>query len=555
MAIKPTEQPEVWASQLLYSSGPKVGQPTKSSSEAGLAVEGHKPGPTEPTTANEFNVFEHKVSLLSRWTFEGRYDKMDDAHIVETDSSGLLSARAADFGDATKAGPSLFVSNSSSDWTARFNCNNTDGVRIQGTYSTASSNQLCLVTSDLDNDQMLHALRVHCTNATSCGGIRIVASAQGVISGEDMLAACTVENTGGTAMQVRAIGSPLPAARFLNREDGGITARFGHGHLETGSKNLDGIAIDCRGGDADPGSLNNSAGEGIFTRGGNSDGTFKMAGNGITAFSGSTATAMPGGAAVWAQTVGSRGIAVEASHNSESATLPVVLATAENNDADCFEAVCTEGGNGVDVFAQAGSGVRITMDPDLGGDVGHAINLQVQNEPTSTSAAGQMWVQQGGSKIDLRTGLGSGTKGYVLVGKNCPCYAKSAYVPAFILSGAQVDQTVAADFTWGTDQAPAAADEVIVTIYGQVNMTNNDATSCTLKVRDKTVGGNPTICSITVAKPDHGVASFTIQAATTSQPYTLPTNGARTFDLVWEGDAGAASGSFKGWVEIKEAAG
>ena len=555
MATKPTEQPEIWASATVYASGPKTGQPTKASSEAGASVEGHKPGPSEPTTANEFNVFEHKMSLLARWAFAGRFDKAADAHILETDSTGLLSARAADFGDPSEPGPTISFINSATGWGIDGTIDSGDGMQLRGLFDAAESSQLMFVDTDMDNTGQLAAVRVRCSNAQSCGGVAIEANAQGTISGEDLLAGLAVSNVGGTGVQVRTSGTALPGVRVLNQTDGAVSARFGHGNLEPIGKNLDGTAIDCRGGDADGTSLAASGGDGAFCQGGafTISGTEKFAGNGLTALSGLSSDAIPGGAAVFAQTVGNAAIAVEASHNSASATLPVISATTGGNLANGIGVSCTGGGAGVSISAEAGSGLSIVMNPD-GGVIGPAVNIETQTRPTTVSV-GTLWAEQVGAVVNWLTGLVGTTHGYIPRVRQSPCYARSAEQDPYILSGSPTDESIDASFTWEPGLVPAETAVVRITIWGTVSQDNNSTTSATLKVRDKTVGGDPTVMTCTVATPDFGVAGNSVVSCTQSALYTLPASGARTFDLVWSGDAGLASGNFRGFVEIQHIAG
>jgi len=554
MAVKPTQQPEIWASATLYASGPKVGQPTKASSEAGAAVEGHKPGPTEPTTANEFNIFENKLSLFARWVFEGRFDKAADAHIVETDGTGLLSARAADVGDSTSPGPSLSVSQSNTDWAAKIDAT-ADGLQIDGVYAAAANAQLAFLDTDLDNANLLSALRVRCSGSPSCGGITVDAIAQGTIAGQSVLAGINVTNSGGTGVQVRTSGSVQDALRVINTTNGGVSARFGHGNLE--ASNLDGTAVECRGGDADGDSGFTAAGDGLFAHGGahTLDGaTDKPAGNGITAISGQSSTIVPGGAAVYAETFGTAAIAVEATHNSTGATLPVITATTGENVADGITVSCEGAGDGVRIAAENGDGLRVTMDPNGGGDIGPAIHCDVQFRPTVV-AIGQIWHEQSGPVTNWMTVLTGTTHGYIPRVRQSPCYARSAVQTGFVLSGVQADQAIGASFTWEPGLEPAEAAQVRVTIWGEVQLDASAGGVCTLAVRDTTEGGNPKILEAFNIRKLVAVAGTATYSTTKATIYTLPASGARTFDLVWTGDAGAESGNFRGYVEIEQIAG
>lgn len=565
MATKPSLQPEIWASALLYSSGPKAGQPTKATSESGAAPEGHKPGPTEPTTANEFNVFENKMSLLARWVFEGRFDKMADAHVVETDGLGLLSARAADLGDPTQPGPSLLVINSNTDWAQRIDIIDADGLRILGTYAPGEEHQLMLVTTSMDNTSQFPAIRVTSAGIPSCGGVEISMAASGVYDGEDLRSALNVYNTGGTGAQIRNQNTVLPALRVLGREDDATSAQFGHGSSEAGSKkNLDGTAIDCRGGDADGTSLKSNAGTGGLFQGGDftTTGTPKFAGHGIIALSGLTSTSIAGGAAVFAQTVGPRGIAIEASHNDASATLPVIVATTGDNAADGIEVVCEGTGVGIDVIAEGQAGVRITMNANGGGGIGEAILMSLQTQKPDSPGAGSLWAQQLTGIPAMRmgvlgaTGLDGTDYGYVCRTMQAPCYAKTPFVASFVMTGTTtVDQVISGDFSFQTGLLPQQASLVRITLWGRVAQDNGSATSATFEVRDKTAVGDPAVLSVEINGHNNGQSGNDKQSCTFSQEYQLPAAGARTFDLVWSGTVGAASGDFRGWVEIEEIGG
>ena len=564
MATKPLEQPEIWASALLYSSGPKAGQPTKATSESGAAPEGHKPGPTEPTTANEFNVFEFKMSLLARWVFEGRFDKAADAHPVETDTLGLLSARAADFGDATQPGPSLLVSHSNTDWAQRIDVIDADGLRLLGTYAAGVEKQLVLVNTSMDNTSQFPAVRVTSSGIPSCGGIEVSMAASGVINGEDLRASLNVYNTGGTGAQVRTQDTILPALRVLARENDATSAQFGHGSSEAGSKkNLDGTAIDCRGGDADGTSLKSNAGTGGLFQGGDftTVGTNKFAGHGIIALSGLTSTSIAGGAAVFAQTVGPRGIAIEASHNDSGATLPVITATTGDNAADGIEVVCEGTGVGIDVLAEGQAGIRITMDLNGAFDIGEAILMTLQVQPPTSVSAGSLWAEQNTGIPAMRMGVlgaagldGSGY-GYVRRTMQAPCYAHTPFIASFVMTGSPTDQVISGDFTFQAGLLPQQASLVVIRLWGRVSQDNTAATSATFEVRDKTVGGDPAVLSVEINTRDSTETGQDKHSCTFSQLYQLPAAGARTFDLVWSGTVGSASGDFRGWVEIEEICG
>ena len=148
-------------------------------------------------------------------------------------------------------------------------------------------------------------------------------------------------------------------------------------------------------------------------------------------------------------------------------------------------------------------------------------------------------------------GMGA-SAGYPIIAKNAPCYARSGE-GNFNLSGSQTNQTIRSTFSFKTDQIPQDSDQVRVTIWGSVSLARNQDNSMTFIVRDKTVGGDPAICTLVIASPPHTTGSASVSmSATFSETYTLPSSGARSFDLVWTGNVTGIDGTFRGFVEIEQ---
>lgn len=235
-------------------------------------------------------------------------------------------------------------------------------------------------------------------------------------------------------------------------------------------------------------------------------------------------------------------------------TQEVVKITAEGEQALVID--CTDEGAPIVITAENAIGVSIGMIEDGGGNVGPSLFMSALGKvPTLGTPAGSMWSQQQTAIVNLRAGMQSGAEGYVRLSKNAPCYARSASVFGFVLSGTPTDQIVLGDFTWDPDVVPSDVAVVRITIWGQISQDSNSITSAGLFVRDKTAGGDPTVHSITIATPDSGVAGFEVHSCTSATIYTLPSSGARDFDLVWSGDAGAASGALDVFVEIEQVTG
>lgn len=88
MATKPIVQPELWASNAVYTTGPFIGSPGKVVPGGPVAAEGHRPGSAFPTPAEYENSQQNRITDLVRWVFLGSSAGAADAHIVETDTSG-----------------------------------------------------------------------------------------------------------------------------------------------------------------------------------------------------------------------------------------------------------------------------------------------------------------------------------------------------------------------------------------------------------------------------------------------------------------------------------
>ncbi len=196
-------------------------------------------------------------------------------------------------------------------------------------------------------------------------------------------------------------------------------------------------------------------------------------------------------------------------------------------------------------------GITIGSVPN-GGVIGPGLNLSSNTLDPTDDSVGTFWNREQNGIDNVKMGMGS-SAGYPVISKNAMCYAKSALAPSFGLSGSPTDQQILANFTFETDMVPQEAAKVRVVIWGKIGLPPNGTNSVELKVRDKTIGGDPTICSITIAhEAVSGATVFNQWSATFSTEYTLPASGQRTFDLVWDGAVPTSAGTFTGYVEIQE---
>lgn len=137
MPTKPLAQPEYWATDAVYTTGPFIGQPQKVVPPGAFAAEGHRPGSLFPTPAEYENSQQNGITGLARWTFAGTYNPDADAHIVETDATGraglhgltvtdLVDETAVQVSGANTVAPTLTVQCS------------TDATRIQASLGVSN---------------------------------------------------------------------------------------------------------------------------------------------------------------------------------------------------------------------------------------------------------------------------------------------------------------------------------------------------------------------------------------------------------------------------------
>ena len=132
MPTKPLVTITEWASDLTWSIGPKVGQNTKFD-YSGIAAQGHIPGIDNPSTANEQNDYQSKMSLVAQWVMAGSSSKLLEARIVEADASGSVGIAALDCGGTTSAvSPALFKENTGTNAASVLaTSGNNDGIRSE----------------------------------------------------------------------------------------------------------------------------------------------------------------------------------------------------------------------------------------------------------------------------------------------------------------------------------------------------------------------------------------------------------------------------------------
>lgn len=103
-------EPEYWATDAVYTTGPFIGQPQKVVPPGAFAAEGHRPGSLYPTPAEYENSQQNRITGLARWVFAGTFNPDANAHIVETAASGYAGLFGLDIVNTVDAASAFTVS-------------------------------------------------------------------------------------------------------------------------------------------------------------------------------------------------------------------------------------------------------------------------------------------------------------------------------------------------------------------------------------------------------------------------------------------------------------
>lgn len=232
----------------------------------------------------------------------------------------------------------------------------------------------------------------------------------------------------------------------------------------------------------------------------------------------------------------------------DGATDPSILV--ENTNVTGADIQITESGNGANIAHQSGVGLQISGTPDAGNQ-GPSIKINPSATESSDLSVGTFWNMSVGGIFQMKMGIGAASPGYMMASLNSPCYARSATVVSFGMVGNASNQPMAADFSFQSGFVPQAAELVKVTIWGKINMPQNESSDIFVKVLDRT-NADATICEINVNNAND--ATWTVnpgQSTTFSAVYTLPAAGARDFALVWSGSVAASQATWTGFAEVE----
>lgn len=562
MPTKPTNNTPIFASDAAYSVGPKVGQPTKSADlGATLAVEGHVPGKDFPTSANEFNAWLNACSQLTDWVFKGTSAKDEDAHIVETDSGGVVNALAIDVGNTNSATTSALIRNNV--FGNALQIISTDAqqsaVRIDSNNTTTGAPVSLDITNNKTGFASHMIVAVTDGGSDSLGGMRIECSTDRPLNSQSASArtqsAVNAVNDDGTALEAISGGS-LAALVALNIADASPSIRAGFGNEDTTPSNQGGNAIECRGGDGEPG-VGIDGGDGINARGGDAvDGTFDTAGGpGIFAKGGASATE-PGGPGVYCQSTGTNSVSMVVDHGNASNSADLAQFSTGDNVANGIVVTCDGFGNAAQLHGQAGAGLLIQQTPEGGGTIYPHMTLVPQTAPSigpDVTDVGDIWVQfETSGPVQMRYQPGA-TRQFIHRGNQPFCalthFQATAVGGAAPEGGAFLE---IATFSFASDMRPTETGTVVLKSHGTARMSLITSETNIYDTRwvDVTAGN---VVIDTKRHDANGTAADRQYDWHHIVEYTIPASGARTLKMEVanvSGDVGSEVTIDEVWIEV-----
>lgn len=253
MPTKPLTQPEYWATDLVYTTGPFIGQPQKVVPPAAFAAEGHRPGSLFPTPAEYENSQQYNLTGLVRWLFLGTSAPDPDAHVVETDSTGRAGLHGLDVNDTvdetavditavSTLAPAMLVTNTSGGGCIQADMGNASsaGFVVQtGTGASAIGNSIVMASTPTGGRGVL----ISADASTAGRGMRIEHAGSGlsleIVDTGNKASAVNI-STANNARALTAAGSGLGVG-ILGQS--GNTA--GANAIQADLLNNDGFGFSC----------------------------------------------------------------------------------------------------------------------------------------------------------------------------------------------------------------------------------------------------------------------------------------------------------------------
>lgn len=481
MAVKPLTQPEYWATDAVYTTGPFIGQPQKVVPPSAFAAEGHRPGTAFPTPAEYENSQQHNLTGLARWVFAGSSAGAADAHVLETNAAGRTAATGLTINDAVDENAVTISSAATAlNFGLLVSCT-TGGTAMATSIGNASAINYLAGTG---SGALAEGVRVAMTGTPIGGnGVRVNSDAA----------------TAGSGVRVEHSGSGA-----------GVLA------LQVGS----GIA----------GSFDTSGGTGIGLR------VFGNSSNIASSFVGGTnqlaIQAVAGANAPAAIGVIGAGSSygVDAAGGIGSASADGVRGTATNANATGVtgrSAVGAGAGSGVvgegrgsgqfGVTAISQTGIALVAQGDTTSPTHPAMRLVPQDaDPSASSTSGNMLFRDSAGYRQLRACVaGFGYRSVLTFGPGSALYARSAQAfnaaPPY-LGFTSILTASALDAQGNGFASFAAGHQVLIRFTADIRTGTATADRCNVRFIDVTAGGL-TICTWTGAPPS-GSGGFALAANT-----------------------------------------
>lgn len=583
MPTKPLVTITEWASDATWTIGPKVGELNKAD-YSGIAPQGHIPGIDNPSTGNEQNDYQNKMSRVGIWIQAGSSSKLLEARVVEANASGCVNLPCLDVGGTTSnQPPSVFAPNTGTNAASILASSGiNDGIRSEAqslfamrALSRGQIGSSSFYTAEVDGtwDDTINP-------AGQAGGLRVLANndeliapappAQHPLNSRGLF----VRNANGVAVEVVANAADgvhsdniAMNVRNFGVKGGGIRV-----NTQAGPEPIGGDGVVSFGGQAlfDAGVPVNSfqGGAGVIGRGGVADpagdgiefGDQSLSGDGVVGFAGiprlgvlsgwnaagagihgiSESTAIGVSYAGWFQRVvpgigatniGGAVVRVEAGKESTS----IVGLEASTGHGDCIRAT-SFGGTALALKAQESDntpglfGAHLNMDNGLTAD-----------DPTNP-VNGDFWYRRtshpSGSSFYLKFRTLSGTR-FIPSFRKSPIRQQALDATART-SNDNTDETLLLAFSFDTESIPDASVKVgfRLAFRWRINAASPAPTEpfaeiCNVRLYDITAGGGA------VANRNITYAPHTLQDGTPGPLddkaivliYTIPTGGERDFEI------------------------
>lgn len=474
MPTKPLNEPEIWALNALYTTGPFIGSASKVVPPGATAAEGHRPGNLFPTPAEYENSQQNRITALCQWVFDGTFDPDPDAHIVETNSAGRASLAGLDVDDLVNetavvitgnavVAPAVTITNTTGGSALACNIGNSNAGCISASVGNLAGIGLAV---DLTGTQLTgYGVAVYGDAATDASGFYVTQAGNGI--GVEISCAGS-----GRGIDLTTSGSGIGLS--INTSAGTATACS-----ITGNSSATAVVVAAGAGRA---AINATAGSNasaavIANGNGTSLGVDGLGGSGSSAATGVRGTA------VHADAVGVYG---RTSTTGTTTSAGVVGEGRGTNES-------------IGVKAISASGYALWIEADNVAPVSPAVYLKPQNGPPSNAASiGDLYCESGMRQV--KHGTGNGYHSFYQGGDS----ESSASMVQFSSEGPFTSNSTV---LWTTTLSPYLADSLGNGYYG---VSTGAELTITIVLNPRTqTAANATLSLQVIDNSDGGTVIFT----------------------------------------------